>query len=246
MRDKVSFKILLVEDAKETKDLVCKTLGPSFAVTWVTTLKEASLLLKEKYFQLILLDVGLPDGDGFQFYSMLKNEDHGRGVAVIFLTARDSESDKVMGITMGAEDYISKPFSPAELKARVEMRIKKSAEIKEQGKVIKKEDLEINLAEQRAFFTARGERVDLGLTPLEFKILVLLSSHEEQVFSRDNLLSQIWGENTHQTDRCVDTHVYSLRKKLGDLSAWIQSVYGQGYRFSSQKLHPTDTAKKAA
>jgi DNA-binding response OmpR family regulator len=231
----MAFKILLVEDSKESGDLVFRALGPAFDVKWSLSLNEANQLVKKDPFDLILLDVGLPDGDGFHFYSMLKNEDRHRDTPVIFLTAHDSVSDKIMGITMGAEDYIVKPFMPGELKARVEMRIKKRAESNTSAKTIKKGTLEVNLAEQRAFIREGQTKTDLSLTGLEFRVLSLLAAHDEQVFSRDDILNKIWGDETYLTDRCIDTHIYSLRKKLGGSAGMIQSVYGQGYRFSILK-----------
>src|SRR5262249_12088139 len=152
-----------------------------------------------------------------------------KDLPVIFLTAKDSVSDKVLGISLGAEDYIIKPFAAIELKARVDMRLKKQAMRRDLGQVFKRGQLEVNLTEQRVFILVDQVKTDLGLTQLEFKLLVLLSRHEEQVFTRDQILSQVWGENTSLTDRCVDTHIYSLRKKLDMYSSYIQSVYGQGY-----------------
>jgi two-component system phosphate regulon response regulator PhoB len=226
------FRVLLVEDAEESKDLVIKALGSSYEIHWAANLQQADQILRKEKHNLVLLDVGLPDGDGFHFYSMIKNDDSFKDIPVIFLTSRDSVADKVMGISLGADDYMNKPFLAAELKARVEMRIKKSLDRNEQGKVIKKGDLEINLSEQRAYLNSINAKLDLGLTPLEFKLLTLLVSHEENVFSREQLLNQVWGNNTYLTDRCIDTHVYTLRKKLGSISNWVQSVYGQGYRLS--------------
>ncbi len=230
----MSSKILLIEDAEESKDLVCGALGSSFDVSWALSIKDAQEQVKKNKFDLIILDVGLPDGDGFQFYSLLKANDETKGIPAIFLTARDSIGDKVMGISMGAEDYVIKPFSPLELRARVEMRIKKKLERTEEGKIIKRKGFELNLPEQRAFLISEGDKTDLQLTSLEFKILVLLVTREETIFSRDQLLNQVWGGNTFLTDRCIDTHIYELRKKLGKFATWIQSVYGQGYRFSTK------------
>ena len=242
-------RILLVEDSEESKDLAFQALGDTGEIVWAATLAEAKHFLKQETFELLLLDVGLPDGDGFHFFSLLQNDEKHKSLPVIFLTAKDSTSDKVLGISLGAEDYVIKPFVAIELKARVDMRLKKQATKKETGQVLKKGNLEINLTEQRAFILstqALGQvKKDLELTQLEFKLLVLLFRHEEQVFTRDQLLSQVWGENTHLTDRCVDTHVYSLRKKLEMHSFYIQSVYGQGYRFSTQPQGPT-TEKNAA
>jgi DNA-binding response OmpR family regulator len=228
-------KILLVEDSEESKHLVCHALGPSFEVIWTNNLNLALKSISENEFDLILLDVGLPDGDGFRFFSMLLNDGQYKKIPVFFLSANDGISDKVLGISLGADDYIVKPFQAAELKARVEMRIKKYYMHRSEGRVFRKGQIEINLNAQRAYRLLEEKKKDLELTPLEFKLLTLMLTHEETVFSRNQLFDQVWGTETYITDRCVDTHIYSLRKKLGDLAGYVQAVYGEGYRFSLER-----------
>ncbi|MGE3975362.1 MAG: response regulator transcription factor [Bdellovibrionales bacterium] len=223
--------ILLIEDSEPIKDLVCHSLGADFKVAWVSRLQEATKILNENSFDLILLDVGLPDGDGFKFFSLLLNSHRFKKIPVIFLTAKDDVSDKVLGISLGAEDYIVKPFQPEEFKARIEMRIKKNKSHQTETKTLQIGNIEINFNSQRAAIYIESKRHNLTLTPLEFKLLTLLISHEDQIFSRNQLMNQVWGEDTYLTDRCIDTHIYLLRKKLGPFAECIQTVYGEGYRF---------------
>jgi DNA-binding response OmpR family regulator len=225
------FKILLIEDTEESKNLVCHALGSGFSVNWVNSLQKAHQAIHQDLYHLILLDVGLPDGDGFNFFSQIRHDF--KMTPVIFLTARNQVNDRVLGISLGAEDYIVKPFDPAEFKARVEMRIKKTLEMEEKAQNIKKDDLEIHLTEQKVFIN----KVDIEATPIEFKLLVHLIKNEGHVFARDDLIKQIWGTQTHITARSIDTHVYSLRKKLGPYSDWVKSIYGQGYSLNHKKLH---------
>jgi len=226
------YKVLLVEDSEESKDLVCRALGPGFEVLWAINLEKAFKNINENQCDIILLDVGLPDGDGFRFFSQLLNDHRHKKIPVIFLTAKDGVSDKVLGFSLGADDYIVKPFQPAELKARIEMRLKKYHLQQSEAQVLSKGEIEINLNAQRAFLVADKKKVDLQLTPLEFKLLTLLATHDDQVFSRNQLLDKVWGTETYLTDRCIDTHIYALRKKLGGSAGYIQAIYGEGYRFS--------------
>ncbi|MBK9294740.1 MAG: response regulator transcription factor [Oligoflexia bacterium] len=229
-------KILCIEDCEESKQLVTGALGSmGVNLKWARNLNQAAQFIEDEQFDLILLDVMLPDGDGFKFLPVISNAGHAKNTPVIFLTSKDSLSDKVLGLSLGADDYIVKPFEPLELKARVETRLKKYETLKKQMQILTKGELELNLASQRAFDCSSGEKKDLALTPLEFKILVTLASNEEFVFSREQLLDRIWGNTTYLTDRCVDTHIYSLRKKLGNLSNCIQAIYGEGYRFSPKR-----------
>jgi len=226
-------KILLVEDSVDSKNLAYHALGENFAISWVSNLDSAFKALNENHFNLILLDVVLPDGDGFRFFSMLLNDSRHKETPVMFLTAKGGVADKVLGISLGADDYIIKPFEAAELKARVEMRLKKRKLAQTQGQLLCRGSLELDLKSQRAFLaTADGKKTDIELTPSEFKLLFYLASHEEQIFSRNQLLDAVRGTDIHLTDRCIDTYIYTLRKKLGEMGHHIHAVYGEGYRFS--------------
>ncbi|MBC7464866.1 MAG: response regulator transcription factor [Bdellovibrio sp.] len=227
-------KILIVEDDSDLKDLITHTLGPAYNYSWAADLKSAQQEISKGALDLIILDVHLPDGNGFQFFSYLLNDSNFQHIPVIFLTATDSLSDKVLGLSLGAEDYITKPFQPAELKARIEMRLKKYDQLRKREQIIRSGQLELNLTSQKAYSVVGNEKVNLALTALETKLLALFMSNDDQVFARSQILDKIWGSNTFLSDRGIDSHVYSLRKKMGAHGSYIQSVYGEGYRFSTK------------
>lgn len=228
-------QILLVDDSKDCYDLISAALKSSFEVHWASNLNEAKALLTSRSFDLVLLDIMLPDGDGYQLCTMIQNLEQTKDVPVVFLTAKDEVTDKVMGFSLGADDYIVKPFQPLELRARVEGRLKKVRQRQAEEEVIWKNDLQINLSTQKAFIVKEGKKEDLRLTPIEFKVLLCLARRESHVFSRDQLLTAVWGENVFVMDRSVDTYISKLRKKLGQRSHYVQSIHGSGYCFSLAK-----------
>ena len=223
--------LFLMDDSEDVRDLVSLALGPECSLRWASSVSEARRCLARDDFHLLLLDINLPDGNGFEFFRDLREAHRHKNTPVIFLTARTGVEDRVNGITLGADDYITKPFSAAELRARVQMRAEKEAK---RSLVLRKENLQVHLTEQRANLLIDGQNVDLQLTPLEFRLLSLLLTHENQTFSRQELVRRLWGDGITITDRCIDTHVYALRKKLGERADWIESVYGRGYRLRTE------------
>jgi DNA-binding response OmpR family regulator len=228
-------RILLVEDEADQQLYAKKILGTQFQVICASSAAEAYQALRQQSFDLILLDIGLPEVDGFKFLSQLRAEDETKTIPVIFLSGKTDPSDKVMGFSLGADDYIVKPFEPREFRARVEARLKRHQENAEEDNHVIKGVLRFVLSKQRAHLIADKSETELGLTPNEFKILYLLASREGQVFSRAQLLDHAWGRGVHVLDRTVDRHISSLREKLGDYSHYIESVHGEGYRFSLEK-----------
>ncbi len=228
--------ILLVEDSPEAQVLVKRALGQSYNLTWAKTLAEATKAVEDQSFDLILLDVMLPDGDGYRLCSILQTNDSLKNTPIIFLTARNSVTDKVLGFKVGADDFISKPFDALELKARVDARLRKKEQQLQASDVIRLGHLEINKSTQRVKVFhedhSEGEGIDIDLTPIEFKMLLLLTKEVNKVYSRDEILDTVWGENIHVYNRSVDTHISKLRKKLGNRADYIESVHGSGYRFS--------------
>ncbi len=226
------YKILIVEDSSESFELVRRALGHSYQIDWVQSQETAIRALESKIYDLALLDINLPDGDGFQLCSLMQTHQDLKGVAVIFLTARDTSPDKVMGFSVGADDFLTKPFEPIELKARVEAKLRRRERDKVKARVLHVGDVEINKDSQKvSFLSPEGQTISLDLTPIEYKIFLLLASGIDQVYSRDDLLTAVWGENVYVYSRSVDTHVSKLRKKLGSRAAYIQSIHGTGYRF---------------
>lgn len=231
--------VLLIEDDEEMVFIIRKALEPEHQVTSASSLAKATELLQQHSYQLILLDVTLPDGDGFEFFSELKNSSNIRLVPVLFLTGKSSTADQVLGLSMGAEDYLIKPVQPILLRARVDAKIKKYIELHKESDTYTIGNLKFIISKQKAIIMKETGETEMDLTPLEFKLLLHFSKHGEEVFTRDQLISRVWGENVHVFDRTVDTHVSNLRKKLKDSHCSLGSIHGVGYR-----LVPHESAKK--
>jgi DNA-binding response OmpR family regulator len=177
-------------------------------------------------FEMIVLDVMLPGKDGFEVCRELRRE--GLQTPILLLTARAQESDKVLGLDLGADDYVTKPFSPRELRARVKALLRRTSG--ELPQVYRFGEVELDFA--RAELRRSGKSVEI--TPLEFKLLAALIRHRGRVISREKLLNEIWGRGVFVTDRVIDTHVTNLRKKIEPEPAeprFLVSVRGIGYRF---------------
>jgi two-component system alkaline phosphatase synthesis response regulator PhoP/two-component system response regulator VicR len=175
---------------------------------------------------LVLLDVMLPRKDGFAVCRELRRA--GKRMPIILLTARTQEAEKVLGLELGADDYITKPFSPMELRARIKAALRRSAELMPQVYRFADYDVDFGRFELRK----NGKPVDL--TPIEFKLLAAFVQHRGNVLSRQQLLDHVWGRGVFVTDRVVDTHIGNLRKKVEenpDQPAYLISVRGIGYRF---------------
>ncbi|MEQ1878432.1 MAG: response regulator transcription factor [Bdellovibrionia bacterium] len=225
-------RILIVEDSLETQKLISLALGQTNDLVFASTFQDAINTSKSGTFDLILLDVTLPDGDGFQLCSIFQNDDRIRDVPIVFLTAHDGITSKLMGFSLGADDYIAKPFDSLELKARVEGKLRGLSRRRASAEVIQCGPFQVNLRAQKCYLTKNGRKTVLDLTPIEFKLLVHFMQHAGQVLSRDQLMTATWGDDVHVIDRSVDTHVSKLRKKIGSGPDGIQSIYGTGYVFS--------------
>ena len=225
-------RVLLVEDAKEIQLMVVHSLQMIADVTWVSDLASAREAIKQEEFDIYLLDVELPDGKGFDLCSIIQQTNP--RTPIIFLTAHSEISDKIMGFAVGADDYITKPFDPIELRARVEARLKKLNLFKHTADVLKWKSLKINKSRQEVHVFEGKQDVKVDLTSLEFKLLSYLANRPHEVIHRDEILDQLWGTDVHVYARSVDTHISKLRKKLGLASNSIQSIHGTGYKFSPE------------
>ncbi len=228
-------RLLVVEDSYEVFELIKRSLGTAYRIYWVKTVGEASRCLDSKQFDLILLDVILPDGDGFKLCSVLRANDEFAQTPIVFLTAKNTVTDKVFGFSVGGDDFITKPFDGTELKVRVDAKIRRRMQDLERSQVLRAGDLEINKDTQKVSIHETSldavKTTEVDLTPLEFKLLFLLARQPNKVISRDMILQTIWGEDIHVYSRSVDTHVSKLRKKLGPRSNYINSIHGSGYQF---------------
>ena len=223
-------KILAIEDSPESFELIRRSLGDAYALEGARTLGEAAQKINKTAYDLILLDVMLPDGDGYRLCSLLQTDEAMRSTPVIFLTAKNALSDKVLGFQVGADDFITKPFDSLELKARVDAKLRKRERERRDANLLRVGELEVDKDAQRASILRESGAEELDLTPIEYKLLVNLMNEPNRVYSRDELLDVVWGKNIHVYSRSVDTHVSKLRKKLGEKSDMIESVHGTGYR----------------
>ena len=225
---KAKYQILLVEDSIDIQLLVADLLSPLAAVTAVTTMSAALAVLGlKKDFDLFLFDVGLADGDGFNLAWELKQRPECQDIPVVFMTSKTGIDDKEKGFSLGAEDYVVKPFEPRELALRVERRLKSS---RKHTQSFVRAGLRFDIPSQRVFVATTNEPIDL--TPLQFKLLYFLITQEARVVSREQLISNIWGDDVH-IGRSIDTHINSLRRKLGARAKCIHTIYGEGYKFAS-------------
>ncbi len=230
-----SFQILLIEDCPIVQGLVRGLLGTKYRLQIVTSIQEARTHLLHSTPQLIILDINLPDGDGIQLAIEIRQSQKIMKVPLIFLTGKSDPADKVLGFTIGADDYIVKPIEPLEFGARVENQLRRTRDLKESELGYEKGIFKVNSAQQKIFIRTETDLRDLKLTTNEFKLLNHFIRHESHVLSREQILSSVWGNDSYVTDRTVDSHVYAIRKKLGSLSYCIQSVPRAGYRFSLEE-----------
>lgn len=221
-------RLLLVEDNAVMQVLAANTLK-EFSLSMVSTLKEAQTLMQTNTFDLILLDIGLPDGDGLTFLNHLSNAS-GAQTPVIIISGKTDIASKVTAFSFGAEDFISKPFDPIELKARVSAKLKKIEQAKTNSDQMKVGDLVITVSKQKVVIQNDNEQIPVDLTTLEFKLLWSLAKHPERIYTREHLLSEVWGNDLSVTLRSVDTHVAHLRKKIHKSKVKIDTVIRSGYR----------------
>ncbi len=229
-----SARILVVDDEADILKLLEYNLRKAgHTVFSAKDGPEAIDLAKTKKPDLIVLDIMLPNMDGTEVLKRLKESDATRRIPVIMLTAKGEEVDRVVGFELGAEDYITKPFSPRELVLRIRAVLKRSSE--EEGppgdKVISIGDLMVDFSRHRVL--VKGHEVTLSST--EFKLLSVLIKADGRVLARDAILDMAWGQDCYVIPRTVDTHVRRLRTKLKSAGRYIETVRGVGYRFKEFK-----------
>ena len=216
-------RILVVEDDLSVRAMIGMHLSlVGHAVKEASDADEANKILEEEKIDLVILDIMLPGKDGFSIGEALIH----KGMSVLFLTARISVSDRVRGLRMGAEDYILKPFEPAELLAWIENILKR---MNKEDSLLVLDDISINFKARRIF--VKGEEVNL--TALEFDLLSMLARRRNIAVSREELLTSVWGYDYMGETRTVDVHIQRLRSKIG--AEYIETVYKFGYRFSGRQ-----------
>lgn len=224
-------QILVVEDEKAIRDMISFGLRRAgFEVREAADARAARAELANRRPDLMLVDWMLPDTSGLEFTRQTKRDADLRDLPIIMLTARAEESDKIAGLEGGADDYVTKPFSPRELVARINAVLRR-VDPEVQGTVLEFEGLSLDPVAHRVL--AQGQPVSLG--PTEYRMLEFFMTHPDRVYSREQLLDRIWGGNVYVEERTIDVHIRRLRKALEEFGydRMVQTVRGAGYRFST-------------
>ena len=224
----VKRRILVVDDEPDTVELIEYNLrNAGFEVLVAYNGQEALQRARREQPDLIALELMLPEVDGLAVCKILRRDPMTAEIPILMCTARASEMDRIVGLEVGAEDYLTKPFSPRELVLRIKNLLKRTQPIAARGEQIRVEGLLIDLPRHRV--EVEGQPV--GLTATEFKLLVTLAQRMGRVQTREVLLRDVWGYDHWVDTRTVDTHIRRLREKLGPAARWIETVRGVGYRF---------------
>ena len=231
-------RVLIVEDESAIAELIAVNLRhngfqPVWAMDSETAQKELDAVLPD----VILLDWMLPGESGLALARKWRANPRTKATPILMLTARGDEADRVAGLDAGADDYISKPFSPRELLARIRAVLRRRVPEQAGGQVVIG-DLKLDADTHRVQFRDRSIR----LAPTEFKLLHYLMQHAERVHSRAQLLDRVWGDHVFIEERTVDVHVKRLRESLGQAGAMVETVRGAGYRFTREVDLPATTA----
>lgn len=225
-----NLNILVVEDEEAIREMLVMALEQAgLNVMAVASAEQAQQALAENMMDLILLDWMLPGISGIELARRLKNDAGYKELPIILLTARGEEEDKIRGLEIGADDYITKPFSPKELVARIKAVMRRSGKLTESG-LLNVGDLTLDAEQHR--LTIAGHTLEVS--PTEFRLMQFFMTNPDKVYSRTHLLDQVWGRSVYIEERTVDVHIRRLRKILAEYGReeHIQTVRGFGYRFS--------------
>jgi len=227
-------QILVVEDERPIREMIAFGLRRAgFEVREAADARSGRAEVANKLPDLLLVDWMLPDTSGLEFTRALKRDRETRELPVIMLTARAEEGDKVAGLEGGADDYITKPFSPRELLARINAVLRRAMPAEGSERI----DIEGLVLDQSSQRVSSGERT-VALGPTEYRMLAFFMTHPERVYTREQLLDRVWGGNVYVEERTIDVHIRRLRKALEEFGydRLIQTVRGSGYRFSARPL----------
>ena len=227
----VSKTILIVDDEPPIREMIVVALEMAgYNCLEAEDARQAHAIIVDNKPDLVLLDWMLPGTSGLELARRLKREDATRDVPIIMLTAKGEEDNKIQGLETGADDYITKPFSPRELVARLKAVIRRTAGMEDKGP-IRIEGLELDPVSHRV--TINGDAASMG--PTEYRLLQFFMTHQERAYTRGQLLDHVWGGNVYVEERTVDVHIRRLRKVLGSpYENMVQTVRGTGYRFSTK------------
>ncbi|MRI33224.1 phosphate regulon transcriptional regulatory protein PhoB [Endozoicomonas sp. OPT23] len=224
-------KILIVDDEAPIREMVTVALEMAgYDCMEAADAREAHSLIVDHKPDLILLDWMMPDISGIELARRLKRSELTSEIPIVMLTAKGEEDHKIQGLETGADDYITKPFSPRELAARLKAVLRRTGGFDSQGPIVI-QGLELDPISHRV--SIDGDPADIG--PTEYRLLQFFLTHQERAYTRGQLLDQVWGGNVYVEERTVDVHIRRLRKALGgSYEGYVQTVRGTGYRFSTK------------
>ncbi|MFZ5653872.1 MAG: phosphate regulon transcriptional regulator PhoB [Pseudomonadota bacterium] len=222
--------VLIVDDEPAIRDMVATALEVAgFQCLRADSARTAYALIVDENPDLVLLDWMMPEISGIEFLRRLRRDERTADLPVILLTAKAEEDNLVQGLDAGADDYVTKPFSPRELIARVRALLRRR-DLGQQDEPLRIQGLVYDPVSHHV--SIDGQAVAMG--PTEFRLLGFFLTHQDRVYSRDQILNHVWGGNVYMDERTVDVHIRRLRKALGDYDRLVQTVRGAGYRFSEK------------
>jgi phosphate regulon transcriptional regulator PhoB len=224
-------RVLVIDDEKDLIELVSYNLEKEgFRVLSARDGESGMAAALSELPDIIIIDLMLPGVDGLEVCRFLRTDHRTARIPLIMLTAKSAESDRIVGLELGADDYVTKPFSPRELTARIKAVLRRTAIPQEPSDVIRRGKLTIDLGRREVNCGGRT----IVLTATEFRLLQYLAGHPGRVFSRSQLIDGALGQDVSVVDRTIDVHITGLRRKLGDCGDWIETVRGFGYRFKEE------------
>lgn len=224
------YRILITDDEEDLCEILKFNLETEGYIVDTAHSAEEALTLDLQRYDLLLLDVMMGEMSGFKMASIIRKDQTLQHIPIIFLTARDSENDKLTGFNIGGDDYISKPFSIREVQARVKALLRRTTpQEKEEKEILQYKTLSIDLRSKKCYI----EGGEIALTKKEFEILRMLLEHLDQVFSREEILTQIWSDEVYVLNRTIDVNITRLRRKIGPYGKCIVTRQGYGYCFES-------------
>ncbi len=229
----MSSTILVVDDEKDILELLKYNLQKEGYRVLTAENGKAGLKLAQQKPDLVVLDVMMPEMDGWEVCKAIRKNPSIGLIPIIFLTAKDSDVDEVVGLELGADDYVKKPVRMQTFMARVRrlLRVAESSGDKSGGDILHIADLEIQLSN----YVVRINHKEIHFPKKEFEVLVFLARHPDRVVSRETLLNEVWGHDVYVVDRTVDVHIRKIREKLGTHAHKIETVKGVGYRFRKEE-----------
>lgn len=226
-------KILLIDDEVVLLQVLERSLSSDYEVKTASSANDAMILCQGNKFDLIVMDINMPESDGFQTLSRIRTLDQYKSTPVLFLSGRGEIDSKLLAFDLGAKDYMLKPVHTKELKARIKVHLDKAAQGETvENIIIDGPHLQFHVGENRMFLKDTNQFVDF--TKIECGILRLLMENPEKVISREKLLETVWGQDLNVLQRTVDAHIKKIRKKMGITAELIESIHGVGYRYTPQ------------